>query len=117
MAASETASAREAWTSFQIVERLRNATHVECRLHTGRTHQIRVHFQYIGHPLVGDNVYGAKQNARLKTLTRYAAARQMLHAWKLGLLHPITQKKINFEAPFPEDFQKALNALKHTETR
>ena len=117
MAASETANAREAWTSFQIVERLHSATHVECRLHTGRTHQIRVHFQYIGHPLVGDNVYGAKQNARLKTLTRYAAARQMLHAWKLGLLHPITQKKINFEAPFPEDFQKALNALKHTETR
>jgi 23S rRNA pseudouridine1911/1915/1917 synthase len=112
MAASESGSAREAWTTFQIVERLHAATHVECRLHTGRTHQIRVHFQYIGHPLVGDTVYGAKQNARLKTLTNYAAGRQMLHAWKLGFVHPTTQKPLNFEAPFPEDFQKALRALK-----
>lgn len=112
MAATEGANAREAWTTFKIVERLNSATHVECRLHTGRTHQIRVHFQYIGHPLVGDSVYGAKQNARLKTLTRYAAGRQMLHAWKLGLLHPITQKPLNFEAPFPKDFQKALKALR-----
>lgn len=112
MAATEGANAREAWTSFKIVERLRNATHVECRLHTGRTHQIRVHFQYVGHPLVGDTVYGTKQNARLKTLTRYAAPRQMLHAWKLGLLHPITQKPLNFEAPFPEDYEKALKSLR-----
>ena len=112
MAASEGANAREAWTSFQIVERLQAATLVECRLHTGRTHQIRVHFQHIGHPLVGDTVYGAKQNARLKTLTRYAASRQMLHAWKLGLEHPTTGKKLNLEAPFPEDFKKALRALR-----
>jgi 23S rRNA pseudouridine1911/1915/1917 synthase len=112
MAATESSNAREAWTTFQIIERLRGATVVECRLHTGRTHQIRVHFQYIGHPLVGDTVYGAKQNARLKTLTRYAAPRQMLHAWKLGLLHPITQKPATFEAPFPKDFQKALKILK-----
>jgi 23S rRNA pseudouridine1911/1915/1917 synthase len=111
MAATESAHAREAWTTFQIVERLHAATLVECRLHTGRTHQIRVHFQYIGHPLVGDNVYGAKQNAHLKTLARYAAPRQMLHAWKLGLLHPTTQKPIVFEAPFPKDFQKALKTL------
>jgi 23S rRNA pseudouridine1911/1915/1917 synthase len=112
MAATESASARDAWTSYEIVERLNGATLLECRLHTGRTHQIRVHFQYIGHPLVGDNVYGAKQNARLKTLTRYAAPRQMLHAWKLGLLHPTTQKPMNFEAPFPADFKKALTALR-----
>lgn len=112
MAATEGANAREAWTSFQLIERLRAATLVECRLHTGRTHQIRVHFQYIGHPIVGDLVYGAKQNARLKTLTGYAAPRQMLHAWKLGLLHPTTGKQMNFEAPFPDDFQKALNALR-----
>jgi 23S rRNA pseudouridine1911/1915/1917 synthase len=112
MAATESASAREAWTTFQIVERLRAATHIECRLHTGRTHQIRVHFQYIGHPLVGDAIYGTKQNARLKTLTRYAAPRQMLHAWKLSLLHPTNQKPLNFEAPFPQDFQKTLIALR-----
>jgi 23S rRNA pseudouridine1911/1915/1917 synthase len=112
MAASEGANAREAWTSFQIVERLCAATLVECRLHTGRTHQIRVHFQHIGHPLVGDIVYGTKQNARLKTLTRYAAPRQMLHAWKLGMVHPTTGKALNFEAPFPEDFKKVLKALR-----
>ena len=112
MAATEGAHAREAWTSWEIVERLHAATLIECRLHTGRTHQIRVHFQYIGHPLVGDNIYGAKQNARLKTLTRYAAPRQMLHAWKLGLLHPTTQKPMNFEASFPTDFKKALTALR-----
>ncbi len=114
MAASEGSSAREAWTTYKIIERLHAATHVECRLHTGRTHQIRVHFQYLGHPLVGDSVYGAKQNARLKNLTRYAAARQMLHAWKLGLTHPTTQKPLNFEAPFPDDFQQALIALTAT---
>ena len=114
MAATESAHARDAWTSFKIIERLNAATLVECLLHTGRTHQIRVHFQYIGHPLVGDTVYGGKQNARLKTLTRIGAPRQMLHAWKLGFEHPTTSKKYNFEAPFPKDFQKALNSLRIT---
>jgi 23S rRNA pseudouridine1911/1915/1917 synthase len=112
MAATEGANAREAWTTYQIIERLRASTLVECRLHTGRTHQIRVHFQYLGHPIVGDNVYGAKQNARLKTMVHYAAPRQMLHAWKLGLLHPTTQKQIEFVAPFPADFDAALKALR-----
>jgi 23S rRNA pseudouridine1911/1915/1917 synthase len=115
MAASERGDARDAWTTFKVVERLKASTLVECKLHTGRTHQIRVHFQYIGHPLVGDTIYGAKQNARLKTLTRYAAPRQMLHAWKLGLAHPKTAQQMNFEAPFPKDFLKALNALRTTE--
>lgn len=112
MAASESAHARDAWTSYQVIERLKASTHVECKLHTGRTHQIRVHFQHIGHPLVGDNVYGTKQNARLKTLTRYAATRQMLHAWKLGITHPTTAAPLNFEAPFPEDYLKTLTALR-----
>lgn len=112
MAATEGANARDAWTNFQVVERLHAATLVECRLHTGRTHQIRVHFQYIGHPLVGDTVYGTKQNARLKSLMRYAAPRQMLHALKLGLTHPISQKTLEFEAPLPADFTAALNALR-----
>lgn len=112
MAASESSNARDAWTSYQLIERLNASTHVEFRLHTGRTHQIRVHFQYIGHPLVGDTVYGSKQNARLKTLTRYAAARQMLHAWKLGLAHPVTGRALEFEAPFPEDFKNTLAALR-----
>jgi 23S rRNA pseudouridine1911/1915/1917 synthase len=112
MTATDSGSARNAWTSYEIVERLKFATHVECRLHTGRTHQIRVHFQHLGHPIVGDNVYGTKQNARLKSLTRYAAPRQMLHAWKLGLAHPISGEALNFEAPFPADFEKALSSLR-----
>ncbi len=112
MAATDSASGREAWTSFTVVERLKSSTLVECRLHTGRTHQIRVHFQHLGHPLVGDSVYGAKQNARLKTLARFAAPRQMLHAWKLGIAHPITGEKMEFTAPHPEDFERSLSALR-----
>lgn len=111
MAASEGMNSRDAWTTYRVVEQLNNSALVECLLHTGRTHQIRVHFQYIGHPLLGDSIYGTKANARLKTLTRYAAPRQMLHAWKLGLAHPITGARMDFEAPFPEDFQTALRLL------
>lgn len=117
MAATDSGLARDAWTSFEVVERLKASTLVECKLHTGRTHQIRVHFQYIGHPLVGDTVYGSKQNARLKTLTRYAATRQMLHAWKLGIAHPTTGERMDFQAPFPEDFLGALKALRRLDAK
>ena len=103
---------REAHTSYHILERLRAATLVEVVLHTGRTHQIRVHFQHLGFPIVGDQVYGKRQNMRLKELTNYAAARQMLHAKKLSFIHPKTGKRKNFEAPWPDDFSKALSALK-----
>jgi 23S rRNA pseudouridine1911/1915/1917 synthase len=112
MAAREGLGGREAWTSWKLVERLKASALLEANLHTGRTHQIRVHFQYIGHPLVGDDTYGAKQNARLKTLARYAAPRQMLHAWKLAFAHPISQKPLLFVAPFPLDFEAALRALR-----
>jgi len=103
---------REAHTSYQIIERLNAATLVEALLHTGRTHQIRVHFQHLGHPLVGDDVYGQRQNARLKELARYAAPRQMLHAHELAFTHPRTGKKLTFTAPIPEDFADALKALR-----
>jgi 23S rRNA pseudouridine1911/1915/1917 synthase len=82
------------------------------QIHTGRTHQVRVHFQFIGHPLVGDLTYGAKQNARVKELTNYAAPRVMLHAKHLSFIHPRTKKEINFEAPLPEDFLAALKFLR-----
>jgi len=103
---------RESRTSYRILERLRHATFVEVILHTGRTHQIRVHFQHLGFPVVGDQVYGNRQNLRLKELTRYGAPRQMLHAKKLSFVHPKTGRKKTFEAPLPEDFQKALEALR-----
>lgn len=105
-------SGREAWTSYRVMEKLHGATLMEARLHTGRTHQIRVHFQHLGHPVVGDATYGANPNKRLTDLTGYAADRQMLHARKLTLLHPVKKKKLTLEAPWPEDFKAALTALR-----
>ena len=102
---------REAWTSYRILERLRGATSLEVDLHTGRTHQIRVHFQHLGFPVVGDATYGKKQNDRLKELSGYAASRQMLHAWKLEFIHPIRGDVMKFAAPPPEDYRAALKAL------
>jgi 23S rRNA pseudouridine1911/1915/1917 synthase len=103
---------REAWTSYRVLERLRAATLVEATLHTGRTHQIRVHFQHLGYPLVGDETYGMRQNARLTELTGHRPARLMLHAYKLAFVHPRTRKKQTFEASLPDDFTKALRALR-----
>jgi 23S rRNA pseudouridine1911/1915/1917 synthase len=103
---------REARTGYQVLERLRGATLVEAILHTGRTHQIRVHFQFLGFPLVGDATYGNRQNQRLADLTGYTAPRQMLHAHRLAFLHPQTAKRLSFEAPRPEDFLDAVAALR-----
>jgi 23S rRNA pseudouridine1911/1915/1917 synthase len=103
---------REAHTSYAVLKRLNCATLVEAVLHTGRTHQIRVHFQHLGHPLVGDDTYGQRQNRRLTELTRYTAPRQMLHAKELGFIHPRTGKRMTFKAPLPEDFRDALKALR-----
>jgi 23S rRNA pseudouridine1911/1915/1917 synthase len=103
---------REAWTSYRVLERLRAATLVEALLHTGRTHQIRVHFQHLGFPVAGDATYGSRQNTRLVETTGYTAPRQMLHAYKLGFMHPRKKKKMTFEAPWPEDFEAAVAALK-----
>jgi 23S rRNA pseudouridine1911/1915/1917 synthase len=106
---------REAWTSYRVRERLRGATLLEATLHTGRTHQLRVHFQHIGHPIVGDDTYSARQNKRLEELTGCTAPRQMLHAWKLSLRQPGTGRKLSFEAPLPADFTKVLAALHQQE--
>ena len=103
---------RAAWTSYRVRERLRHSTLLEATLHTGRTHQIRVHFQHLGFPVIGDDTYGKRPNARLKELTDFAAARQMLHAHQLTLTHPGTGKKLHFIAPWPADFQKALETLR-----
>jgi 23S rRNA pseudouridine1911/1915/1917 synthase len=103
---------REAHTSYRVLERLKGATLAEASLHTGRTHQIRVHFKFLGYPLVGDATYGHRQNQRLKELTGYYAPRQMLHAFHLGFIHPRTARRVSFEAPLPEDFVDALAALR-----
>ena len=103
---------REAWTSYRVLERLTAATFVQVLLHTGRTHQIRVHFQHLGFPVAGDETYGQRQNRRLNELTHYTPPRLMLHACKLALKHPRTGRRMTFEAPRPADFQEALKALR-----
>ncbi|EJQ48589.1 Pseudouridine synthase [Bacillus mycoides] len=95
---------KNAVTHFQVLERFKNFTLVECRLETGRTHQIRVHMKYIGYPLAGDPKYGPK-----KTLDMNG---QALHAGILGFDHPRTGEYIEFEAPIPEVFEEALNILR-----
>src|ERR1022692_3133735 len=103
---------REARTSYRVLERLRCSTLVEAELHTGRTHQIRVHFQHLGYPLVGDETYGQRQNRRFEELVGFAAPRVMLHAFQLAFIHPRTGKKMKFEAPRPADFEDLLKALR-----
>jgi 23S rRNA pseudouridine1911/1915/1917 synthase len=112
MAVTESSSGREAWTSYRVLERLRGAMLVEAALHTGRTHQIRVHFQHLGCPVAGDETYGKRQNSRLTELTGYQAPRVMLHASLLALEHPCTGEALEFEAPLPEDFRQAVAALR-----
>jgi len=112
MAARDDDSGRAAHTGWRVRERLNFAALVEAQLHTGRTHQIRVHFQFLDHPLVGDKTYGARQNQKLAELTGYEAPRVMLHARELSFVHPQTGKAVSFAAPPPEDFQEALRALR-----
>jgi 23S rRNA pseudouridine1911/1915/1917 synthase len=108
MAVTQTGG-REAHTSYRVLEQWKDAAHVEMRLDTGRTHQIRVHLEHLGCPVLGDMVYGKRQNRRLKEMTGYIAPRQLLHAVKLALVHPRTRKRMIFAAPLPEDFAVAIN--------
>jgi 23S rRNA pseudouridine1911/1915/1917 synthase len=97
---------KAARTSYRVLERFGRAALVECRLETGRTHQIRVHFQHIRHPLVGDPVY------RRGTRHVAALARQALHACELSLVHPRTGKAMTWRSPLPCDLEQLLEALR-----
>lgn len=97
-------NAKAAVTNFRVLERFKNYTLVECRLETGRTHQIRVHFQYIGHPVVGDPKYG-----RRKDDTSFG---QYLHAKVLGFEHPRTHEHLLFDSPLPKEFEQKLTELR-----
>ncbi len=97
---------KQAITHVKVLERLKNATYIECRLETGRTHQIRVHLSSIGHPLLGDELYGDTKN-------KYRLQGQTLHAYLLGFCHPSTNEYIETIAPIPEYFQKLLKILKN----
>ncbi len=99
---------KEAVTHYEVVERFPGVTLLRCKLETGRTHQIRVHMQHIGHPLVGDNVYSASRRSHLKI----PFPRQALHAERLGLVHPLTGEAMQWECPLPPDFASLLDALR-----
>jgi len=94
---------RTAKTEYRVIRSSDEASLIECRLHSGRTHQIRVHLHHLGHAILGDKVY----------VPRFAKnfLRQMLHAWKLGFYHPRTGDWKRFEAPLPADFNQAIRAV------
>ena len=97
---------KPAVTHFKVLERFGDYPLVECRLETGRTHQIRVHMTSIGHPLVNDPKYGSRK-------TPFGIKGQALHSRQLTLKHPVTGEKLTFEAPLPEDMEKILSALRN----
>ena len=101
---------RQARTRYRVLERYAGATLLECSLDTGRTHQIRVHLQSIGHPLVGDPVYRAGRGVAPGPLTSFK--RQALHAYRLGLVHPASGAAMQWESPVPEDMRALLLAIK-----
>ena len=102
-------AAREATTHFVVLERLGDLTLVEARLETGRTHQIRVHFAAIGHPVAGDPLYSRRDQLGI--------GRQFLHSYRLEFPHPFTGEDLKFDAPLPEDLQRVLTRVREEEGR
>ena len=108
---------KEAITHYKVLERFNYVTLVECRLETGRTHQIRVHMQSIGHPLFNDDTYGGDRIVKGTVFTKYKqfvencfalCPRHALHAQQLGFIHPVTREQIHFESPLPEDMEAVI---------
>ena len=98
---------RQAVTHYKVLERFGNYTYLELALETGRTHQIRVHLNHIGHPIIGDPLYGRRNQ-------KFNLEGQALHAYKLNLIHPRTGEKMAFEAPLPEYYINLLTILRNT---
>lgn len=108
---------KEAVTHYKVLERFHYVTLIECRLETGRTHQIRVHMQHIGHPLFNDDTYGGDKIVKGTVFTKYKqfvencfarCPRHALHAQQLGFIHPVTNQKLMFESPLPEDMNAVI---------
>ncbi len=108
---------KHALTRYKVLERLNYVTLVECKLETGRTHQIRAHFKYLGHPLFNDDEYGGNKILKGTTFTKYKQfvlnnfamlPHQALHARKLELTHPVTKERMSFESEIPENFQNVI---------
>jgi 23S rRNA pseudouridine1911/1915/1917 synthase len=108
---AEDGRGKRAVTHWKRLEALRGAALVECRLETGRTHQVRVHMASLGHPLLGDPVYGRPGKTNGKVLKEQAFQRQALHAAELGFVHPVTKIRLSFASPMPSDMQELFNAL------
>ena len=99
---------RNAVSNYKTLERFAEATLLEVAIETGRTHQIRVHMAHIGHPIVGDTVYGRARRSRLPV----EPPRQMLHAARLAFHHPVSGKRLSFEAPMFDDMRQLLERLR-----
>lgn len=111
MAVVEAPRGKRAVTHWRKVTNLKEAALVECRLETGRTHQVRVHMASIGHPLVGDPFYGRTRKTHRNLLKKLSFSRQALHAAKLGFIHPASGDRLSFTSALPSDFSELLEAL------
>jgi 23S rRNA pseudouridine1911/1915/1917 synthase len=108
---------KDAVTHFRVIDRFKSHTHVKAILETGRTHQIRVHLSHVGHPLVGDPVYGGRVRFPKKASEELKEAlinfkRQALHSKKLTLIHPVSGELMSWKVPLPDDMQNLLEVLK-----
>lgn len=103
---------KTAITHYKVLERLNEAAVIECRLETGRTHQVRVHCASIGHPLLGDPAYGRTPKSLRPVLERLGFARQALHAAELGFVHPVTGENIRFSSDIPQDMAELIDELR-----
>lgn len=103
---------KTAVTHYKVLEKLDEASVIECRLETGRTHQVRVHCASIGHPLLGDPVYGRTPKPLRPLLERLGFARQALHAAELGFVHPLTGENIRFRSELPADMAELIDQLR-----
>lgn len=112
MAVQSEGRGKHSVTHYRVLETLTASALVECRLETGRTHQVRVHMSHIGHPLLGDPVYRTRAKALGTILNALAFQRQALHAASLGFIHPVTNERLDFESPLPADMQQLLSRLR-----
>lgn len=103
---------KRAVTHYRLIEPLKDASFIECRLETGRTHQVRVHMASIGHPLLGDPVYGKAKASHREVLSDLKFHRQALHAAVIGFVHPVDRKICRFESKIPDDMQRLFSILR-----